>query len=224
MTSAALSPVPATLRDESRTSLPRSWRGKRVFDIAVSLVLLVLCLPPLLLIAAAILVTSRGPVFFRQRRVGLGGAEFRILKFRTMQVGAEELLAQDPALLQLYLAGGHKIPRRRDPRVTRLGRLLRRSSLDELPQLFNVLRGEMSLIGPRPVRPDELEQYRDVTFAYLELRPGLTGLWQVSGRSDIAFPRRAEIDAEYYQRCSLRTDLGILARTVVAVLACRGAA
>ncbi|MDQ4131956.1 MAG: sugar transferase [Actinomycetota bacterium] len=204
-------------------SVPRAWRGKRLFDLAVSMVLLLLSVPVFLVVAAAVALTSPGPVFFRQRRVGFAGTEFEILKFRTMHVGAEEVLAEDAELLRHYLDGDHKIPCHLDPRVTAVGRFLRLSSLDELPQLVNVMRGEMSLIGPRPVRPDELPEYRQVPFAYLAVRPGLTGLWQVSGRSQIAFPLRAEIDAEYYRRCSLLTDVAILARTAVAVLACRGA-
>lgn len=223
MTSPVIStPLPPLLLEQTHAR-PHAWRGKRAFDVLVSLLLLLLALPLFALVALAIATTSRGPVFFRQKRVGFGGETFEIVKFRTMRVGAEQVLAVDEGLRQQYLQGDHKIAGRDDPRVTRVGRLLRKLSLDELPQLANVVRGDMSLIGPRPVRPDEVAEYHMVPYAYLSVRPGMTGLWQVSGRSDIAFPRRAEIDAEYYRRCSLGTDLLILARTVVAVLACRGA-
>lgn len=201
----------------------RAWRGKRTFDVTIALFLLVVLSPLLVLVALALKLSSRGPVFYRQERVGFAGRPFSMIKFRTMHVGADERLADDAELARSYLSGDHKISRRLDPRITRLGRFLRLTSLDELPQLVNVVGGAMSLIGPRPVRPDELEEYSRMPFAYLSVRPGLTGLWQVSGRSNIRFPRRAEIDAEYCQRCSLRTDVGILLRTVWAVLACRGA-
>jgi lipopolysaccharide/colanic/teichoic acid biosynthesis glycosyltransferase len=201
----------------------RAWRGKRAFDIVVALVLLVVLSPLFAVVVLALKLSTPGPVFFRQKRVGFAGQQFWMIKFRTMYVGADERLAGDAELARAYLAGDHKISRHLDPRITRLGRILRRTSLDELPQLINVVGGPMSLIGPRPVRPDELDEYSRVPYAYLSVRPGLTGLWQVSGRSNIRFPQRAEIDLEYYERCSLRTDLGILVRTVWAVLACRGA-
>ncbi len=174
------------------------------------------------MIALAVRLTSRGPVFFRQRRVGLAGRPFSILKFRTMQADAEERLEAEPELFELYLVGGHKIPGR-DPRVTTVGRFLRRFSLDELPQLLNVLAGQMSLVGPRPVRPSELIHYEGLESAYFTVRPGLTGLWQVSGRNEIQFPHRAQLDHRYWERCSLAFDLAILSRTLFAVISARGA-
>ncbi len=212
--------------DVALTSVPAvralGWPGKRVFDVVLSSVLLVLALPLLLVLALAVKLTSRGPVLFRQQRVGAGGRTFSILKFRTMQADAEERLEAEPELLELYLVGGHKIVGH-DPRVTRVGRLLRRTSLDELPQLLNVLAGHMSLVGPRPVRTSELVHYQGVESAYFSVRPGLTGLWQVSGRNEIQFPERAQLDYSYWERCSLGFDLVILTRTLVAVVSARGA-
>lgn len=198
------------------------WAGKRALDVALSSLLVVLLLPVLTLIGLAVLLTSRGPVIFRQRRLGLGGREFPILKFRTMVRGAEEQLLADPALRTAYVRGDFKLPNARDPRVTRVGRVLRATSLDELPQLFNVLAGHMSLVGPRPIVPAELALYGDWRHAYLSVRPGLTGLWQISGRNQIKFPHRAEIDAEYVRRCSAAIDLQVLLRTPGAVVRCRG--
>jgi lipopolysaccharide/colanic/teichoic acid biosynthesis glycosyltransferase len=180
-------------------------------------------LPVLLLVALAVKLSSRGPVMFRQGRVGHGGRQFTIRKLRTMQANAEAALVLEPRLLEIYVDQDHKIPVRLDPRVTRVGRWLRKTSLDELPQLLNVVRGDMSLVGPRPVRPSELPCYGELLPAYLSVRPGLTGLWQVSGRSEVKFPRRAELDADYSLRCSARLDLAILMATPGAVLRGRGA-
>lgn len=211
---AALAPVPVVRAF--------GWPGKRAFDVVLSLALLLLTLPLLLVLALAVKLTSRGPVLFRQQRVGAGGRTFSILKFRTMHADAEERLEAEPELLELYLVGGHKIVGH-DPRVTRIGRLLRRASLDELPQLLNVLAGQMSLVGPRPVRPSELIHYEGLESAYFSVRPGLTGLWQVSGRNEIQFPERAQLDHSYWERCSLGFDLLILSRTLIAVVSARGA-
>ncbi len=196
--------------------------GKRILDVFAAVVLILLLLPAMLAAAIAVKLTSRGPLLFRQRRVGQGGREFRMLKFRTMRADAEARLAQDPRLRDLYLASSHKIPNALDPRLTRVGRWLRTWSMDELPQLFNVLVGHMSLVGPRPVTRWQLTEYQEHVGDYLALRPGLTGLWQVSGRSEVKFPARAEMDADYHARCSPWTDLAILARTPVAVISRRG--
>lgn len=205
-----------------RTAAGVEWAGKRVLDVVVSLVLLVLLAPLFVALGAAVLLSSPGPVLFRQERVGRGGRVFNVLKFRTMTTGSEEVLAATPALLGRYLDGDFKVPNRSDPRVTRLGRTLRQSSLDELPQLVNVLKGEMSLVGPRPVRPAELPLYGEHDHAYLALRPGVTGLWQISGRNAIRFPERAAIDAAYRDRCGPGLDLRILAATPRAVITRRG--
>lgn len=219
----ALREPPVFLRSFYTSPPTRVRLGKRMFDIAASLFLIILMLPVLLILAVAIKVSSRGPVLFRQRRVGHGGAEFSIRKFRTMHADAEARLHREPSLSELYLAQDHKVPGHLDPRITTVGRWLRRTSLDELPQLLNVLTGEMSMVGPRPVRAPELECYGDLLPMYLSVPPGMTGLWQVSGRSDIKFPRRAEIDAEYASSYNAWLDLRILARTPLAVLAGRGA-
>lgn len=202
---------------------PKGWPGKRVFDFVVSLLVIIVFLPLGVMIALLVKATSRGPILFRQTRVGFHGRSFTILKFRTMHPDAEARLTSDPDLLTLYLEGDCKILQALDPRITRFGRFLRRSSLDELPQVLNVLVGHMSLVGPRPVRPMELAQYAECESAYLAVRPGLTGLWQVSGRNHVKFPHRAHIDQEYARSCSLTLDLAILTRTVVAVISTDGA-
>ncbi|MDQ3979871.1 MAG: sugar transferase [Actinomycetota bacterium] len=199
------------------------WRGKRLLDVTLSLVLLVLFLPVLLVAAILVKASSSGPILFRQQRIGLGGRPFLILKLRTMHTEAEHRLRRDPDLLAMYLNADFKIPKDLDPRVTRVGRFLRTTSIDELPQLFNVLVGHMSLVGPRPVTEPEVALYEEHARAYLAHRPGITGLWQVSGRNEIMFPRRAALDGEYAARCSPGLDLRVLLRTPATVISRRGA-
>jgi exopolysaccharide production protein ExoY len=202
----------------------RGWLGKRAVDLVLSLVLLVVTLPLFLLVAVLIRATSSGPVFFRQRRVGRGGEDFPMLKFRTMHADSEARLRSDPALYRLFLESAHKVPAHLDPRVTGVGRVLRRFSLDELPQLVNVLCGHMSLVGPRPVERSQLiRDYGAFERVYLALRPGLTGLWQVSGRSTVQFPERAHLDSHYLQACGPWIDAKILMRTPRAVVSGLGA-
>jgi lipopolysaccharide/colanic/teichoic acid biosynthesis glycosyltransferase len=218
--------------DEPRVPswIPRSgcrYRGvrlaiKRVVDVTAASALLLGLTPVLGVLALAVRVSSPGPIFFRQVRIGRGGRPFTILKFRTMHADAEARLHESPELRERYLAGGFKLSLDEDPRITRLGSVLRRTSLDELPQLANVVRGEMSLVGPRPVLAEELGQYGEYRSAYLLAFPGLTGAWQVSGRDAVRFPGRAELDAEYLDSWSLTGDLSILARTVPAALTARG--
>jgi lipopolysaccharide/colanic/teichoic acid biosynthesis glycosyltransferase len=176
----------------------------------------------LLIVAILIKLDSRGPVFFVQERLGLGGRVFRLVKFRTMRDGAD---AQKERLAHLNRTGDprlFKIPN--DPRVTRVGRWLRRWSIDELPQLWNVLKGDMSLVGPRPFPVSDLAGYQDHHFLRLTMRPGITGLWQVAGRSDIVdFEEVVRLDRQYVERWSPWLDLVILARTVPAVLRRKGA-
>lgn len=198
--------------------------AKRAIDLSLSAAMLLILLPVFLLIMAAI-AADGGPVFFSHQRVGRGGRTFGCLKFRSMRPDAEELLAgllaRDPAARAEWEAA-RKL--RRDPRVTTVGRVLRANSLDELPQLINVLRGDMSLVGPRPVVQDELEQhYAAAAHDYLSVRPGVTGPWQVRGRSDTVYRERVALDSAYARNPSLRKDLALLARTVVAVLRRRGA-
>jgi len=213
------SDVPHTGREAFVT-----WRGKRALDLAVALGLLLVTAPLFLLIGLAVKLTSPGPVLFRQRRVGRGGAEFAILKFRSMHINAQDQLRANPSLHELFVSLGHKIPCHMDPRVTRVGRTLRRLSLDELPQLLNVVAGHMSLVGPRPVERTQFElDYKGYESAYLQLRPGVTGLWQVSGRSTVQFPARAELDRRYAEGCSPWLDTRILARTPLVIASGIGA-
>ena len=195
---------------------------KACFDRLDAAILLVVLSPLLLVAMAAVKVTSPGPIFFRQERLGQGGRRFTMLKLRTMVCDAEEQLRR-LGLYERYVEAGYKLPPEEDCRLTKVGRFLRRTSLDELPQLINVLRGDMSLVGPRPIVPPELECYGDRAECYLDVRPGLTGLWQVTGRSTITFPERGDIDAEYHARRSLWLDTLILLRTPMVVLRGTGA-
>ena len=202
----------------------REWAGKRAADVVLSAALLLLTLPLFLMLAVVIKLSSSGPVLFRQRRVGRDGEDFQMLKFRTMRVDSEDRLRSDPALYELFLNSSHKIPCRLDPRVTTVGRVLRRLSLDELPQLLNVLCGQMSMVGPRPVERTQLvRDYGSYQSVYLAMRPGLTGLWQVSGRSRVKFPERAQLDDRYLQACGPWIDAKILLRTPLAVFTGQGA-
>ncbi len=193
---------------------------KRILDIFLASVAIVIALPVVALAAAAIKLDSPGPVFHRAVRVGRGGREFTFLKLRSMRVGAEELRG---LLLHLNQAQGPAFKLHDDPRVTRVGRFLRKMSIDELPQLWHVLEGHMSVVGPRPAYPEEVEQYEPWMLRRLTVRPGLTCLWQVSGRSDLPFDEWMRLDVQYVDRCSLLLDAKILALTIPAVLSARGA-
>jgi exopolysaccharide biosynthesis polyprenyl glycosylphosphotransferase len=194
--------------------------AKRMFDLAVTFTLSIVLLPVLVVIALAIKLTSSGPIFFSQERSGLRGRPFQLLKFRTMVVGAENMVE---TLLDLNEASGPLFKIRDDPRVTPVGKVLRKWSLDELPQLINVWRGEMSLVGPRPPLPKEVATYDDWVMGRLEVRPGITGLWQVSGRSDLAFEEYVRLDLFYIENWSLAYDLFILVKTVPIVVSTKGA-
>jgi exopolysaccharide biosynthesis polyprenyl glycosylphosphotransferase len=203
---------------------PRLIGGRRLvkaaFDVSLAALLLVLLSPVFAAIALIIKFNSRGPVFFRQVRVGRGGEMFRMYKFRTMHTGAEQRLRHMHAQNEF---GGVLFKIREDPRVTRPGRLLRRHSLDELPQLINVLLGEMSLVGPRPPLPSEVEQYPQDMRRRLVVKPGMTGLWQVSGRSDLSWEDSIRLDLRYVENWSLTVDLVILMRTAMVVMRGSGA-
>ncbi|PNU04795.1 sugar transferase [Novosphingobium guangzhouense] len=195
----------------------------RPIDIALSLALLVLFLPVLILIAMAVWLDDRGPVIFAQRRVGRNGRMFRCLKFRSMRVDAQQVLGamlREDAALRALWERDHKLPR--DPRITRLGRYLRLTSLDELPQLVNVLRGDMSIVGPRPIVEAEVPRYGRYIHHYYAVRPGLTGLWQVSGRSSVTYRRRVAADVTYIRARTLTFDARILFATIPAVVLGRG--
>jgi lipopolysaccharide/colanic/teichoic acid biosynthesis glycosyltransferase len=172
------------------------------------------------LAAAALLVRaeSKGSPLFGHIRIGRGGTRFRCWKLRTMRSDAEQLLASDPDLFARYRANDFKLPDAEDPRITRMGRLLRKTSIDELPQLWNVFCGEMSLVGPRPIVAEELPNYRGDVLTLLSVRPGITGAWAVSGRHHLAYPRRAEVELGYVRSRSFSTDATILLRTIGAVL------
>ena len=191
---------------------------KRVLDVSVASIGLTLALPLLAVAALAIRLESAGSPFFGHQRVGRGGRRFFCWKLRTMSQDAEARLQDDAALMDAYQRSDFKLPDDRDPRVTRVGRLLRKTSIDEIPQLWNVLIGEMSLVGPRPLVPDELRHFQGHVLALLSARPGLTGAWAVSGRHSVGYPKRAEIELRYVRRLSIRQDLAILVRTVGAVL------
>lgn len=188
---------------------------KRAMDVVVALVALLLCAPLLLLIALLIWRDDGGPVMFTREVVGERGRPFRMFKFRTMCERAEDLLQRDEALLAEYQRQHFKL--RSDPRVTRLGHALRKYSLDELPQLFNILAGQMSLVGPRCVPSVELELFGEVAEIRAWVKPGLSGLWQVSGRSDTTYTERISLDRAYVESCSFWLDISILLRTLPAV-------
>jgi exopolysaccharide biosynthesis polyprenyl glycosylphosphotransferase len=194
--------------------------AKRSFDLAVAWIAVVLSSPIWLASAALIKATSRGPVLFKQARVGKEGKLFTMYKFRTMIEGAEYMISELEAQNE---ASGPLFKMRRDPRVTRVGKWLRRWSLDELPQLLNVLRGDMSLVGPRPPLPKEVATYEDWHRDRLEVHPGITGLWQTGGRSELSFDDYVRLDLFYIENWSVTFDLYILAKTIPAVLFSRGA-
>jgi Undecaprenyl-phosphate galactose phosphotransferase WbaP len=212
------------LRVRNNLSSPMNRILKGLFDFAGGLVLLLLASPVFLLVALAVKVDSPGPVFFSHERVGRGKRLFRCWKFRTMVEDAQGRLAgileKDPELRREW-AQDFKL--RDDPRVTRVGRLLRRSSLDELPQLINVLAGQMSLVGPRPIVREEMERFGASLSTYLGVRPGVTGLWQVSGRTETDYQRRVDLEAWYVRNWTFWLDITILLQTVGAVLRRRGA-
>jgi exopolysaccharide biosynthesis polyprenyl glycosylphosphotransferase len=203
----------------------KAWQlvAKRTVDILGATLGLVLFGPILLVIALWVRRDSPGPALFGQLRLGAKGRLFRCYKFRSMRQDAEELLQSDPDLYRLYITNDYKLPVHHDRRITRAGSFLRKTSLDELPQFINVLKGDMSLVGPRPIVPSELEHYEHHAPLFLSLKPGMTGAWAVSGRSAVGYPDRAGVELEYIRKWSLLSDLGILARTVPTVLRSRGA-
>ncbi|WP_409306114.1 sugar transferase [Peribacillus sp. SCS-155] len=195
-----------------------------MLDIIGALTGLVVFLPFFLLIIPAYMVgEAKGPILFKQKRVGKNGEIFFIYKFRSMVVNAEEVLKKNKQLYAKYVKNNYKLEQSEDPRITKVGRFLRKTSLDELPQLINVLKGEMSLVGPRPVVLDELKEYGARTSDFLSVSPGLTGYWQVSGRSDIGYPERVDIELYYVYHQSLKLDIIILLKSVLFVVLRKGA-
>jgi exopolysaccharide production protein ExoY len=195
----------------------------RLIDVALSISALIFLAPLMLLVALAVYIVDPGPILFGHRRLGKDGRSFRCWKFRSMVVDADArlqaLLASDPKARAEWEAD-HKL--RDDPRITRIGHFLRKSSLDELPQFFNVLVGEMSLVGPRPIVSDEIVKYGRYFANYCRVRPGITGLWQISGRNDVSYRRRVAMDVAYVRSKSLGFDMSILLLTVPRVVARRG--
>ncbi len=193
---------------------------KRFTDIAVASLILLLLLPVIPIIVILIKLDSPGPVLFRQKRVGKSGREFDFFKFRSMHTGAENVIA---SLRPLSGVDGPVFKLKEDPRVTSTGRFLRRSSLDELPQLLNVLKGDMSIVGPRPNLPSEVSQYLPWQRRRLDVTPGITCYWQIAGRSHIGFQEWMRLDLEYIRNRSLITDMKIMLKTIPAVIARKGA-
>jgi len=193
---------------------------KRAFDLMVAAAALILLVPIIPLIAVMIKLDTPGPVFYRQQRVGRRGRVFDFYKFRSMFADADERKKEVEALNE---QDGPVFKVRSDPRVTDVGRFLRRSSLDEIPQIFNVVRGEMSIVGPRPPLPSEVLRYQPWHRRRLEVTPGITCLWQISGRSHLSFNEWMRLDMEYIRQRSLRTDMLILLKTIPAVIARKGA-
>jgi exopolysaccharide production protein ExoY len=205
--------------DHPEIATPLGGSIKRAIDVAIALVAIILLAPLMLMIMGLIKLTMGGSIFFAHSRIGFRGRRFRCYKFRTMLADAEAMLARhladDPHAAQEWRET-RKL--RNDPRVTFLGRLLRKSSLDELPQLINVLRGEMSCVGPRPIVAEELHRYGPYATEYLQARPGLTGIWQVSGRNAVDYGDRVALDCHYVRNWSLWTDLVILGKTFFAIM------
>ncbi len=216
--------VVAPLRFDTTITAPRANRVSRVvkatLDVVLAAVLLVLLCPLLLVLMIAVRLDSAGPAVFRQVRVGKDGQNFQVLKLRTMVRGADDL---KPGLLAANEYDGVLFKMKQDPRITRFGALLRRSSMDELPQLINVLRGEMSLVGPRPSLPDEVAMMDEDARRRLAVRPGMTGLWQVSGRSNLGWCEAKALDTYYADNWTVSGDLLILLRTAKAVVSAEGA-
>jgi exopolysaccharide production protein ExoY len=207
----------------SEAKTPRGGLQKRLFDIVIASTLLFIALPAMFFIVVIMFSTDKGPIFFGHERIGFKGKRFRCLKFRSMVMNSQEVLEQylenNPSARKEW---NESQKLRNDPRVTRLGVFLRATSLDELPQLINVIRGDMSLVGPRPIVQAEIARYAGDIISYASTRPGITGLWQVSGRSDVDYDRRVQLDAQYVRAWSFLGDLMIMLRTVRVVLSRSG--
>ncbi|CAN7671433.1 sugar transferase [Rhizobium rhizogenes] len=208
---------------ESDVFPPTGGILKRGFDFTAALMGLILISPLFLMLMLLVKLSDRGPIFYGHRRIGHNGKTFRCMKFRTMVVDGDRVLQAylqaNPRAMDEWRAT-RKL--QNDPRVTLIGAVLRKLSLDELPQLLNIIRGEMSVVGPRPVVEDELERYETSAIYYLQSRPGLTGLWQVSGRNDVSYESRVAFDTHYVKNWSLSSDMMIIAKTIPAVCLSRG--
>ncbi len=192
---------------------------KRLFDILFSLVVLIVFSPVYFVLSFLIWIDSPGPIFYCQKRVGKNFRSFNCIKFRTMVVNADQVLSEmiaDCPQMRQEFEDNFKL--KKDPRITRMGRFLRFTSLDEFPQFWNVLKGDMSVVGPRPLVPEELHKYGDRIHKVLTIRPGITGLWQVSGRNDIPYPKRVKIDVYYAHRYNWFLDLWIILKTIAVII------
>nr|WP_155251509.1 sugar transferase [Bacillus thuringiensis] len=193
-------------------------------DLIGAIVGLIIFSPIFLLISILYMTgDNKGPIFFKQIRMGKNGKEFYIYKFRSMIVNAEEKLKRNEILYRKYIDNNYKLEPSEDPRITKVGQFLRKTSLDELPQFLNVLKGDMSLVGPRPVVQEELIEYGKRKDEFLSVKPGLTGYWQVSGRSDVGYPGRVELELHYIYNCSILFDMKIIFLTMVHVIMRKGA-
>ncbi|MGO2908377.1 MAG: sugar transferase [Leuconostoc citreum] len=198
--------------------------AKRLIDVVFALLGLIILSPIFLIVFVILKIDSpASPAFFKQERAGRYGKPFAIYKFRSMVPNAEAILKADSELYQKYVDNGYKLPKKEDPRITSLGAFLRRSSIDELPQFWNMLRGDMSLVGPRPIVTEELKEYGDQVDLFLSVRPGALGLWQASGRSLIEYPERTKIELEYVANAGFWYDIGIVFRNVIAIFKSEGA-
>lgn len=197
---------------------------KRCLDIIVATLGLVVTLPVFLLISIIYFVgETKGPLFFKQLRYGKNGSLFYIYKFRTMVVNADEKLKSHPDLYEKYIKNNYKLIQEEDPRITKLGGFLRKTSLDELPQLINVLKGDMSIVGPRPIVEEELKEYKQNKNDFLSVKPGITGYWQVNGRSNVGYPERVDLELYYVYNQCLLLDFKIVCKTIKIVLLSKGA-
>lgn len=190
----------------------------RLIDIIGSGIALIIFFPLILIISVLIYVTSGSPILFKQIRIGKNGTILKIYKFRTMINDAEKVLKNDRELYQKYVENDYKLKLEEDPRITKFGHFLRKSSLDEIPQILNVLSGKMSIVGPRPIVPEEIERYGEHVNEFLSVKPGITGLWQVTGRNEIDYPDRKYLDLIYVSNKSLWLDFKIILKTFVVVI------
>ena len=203
----------------SKAKVPKGGVGKRTFDVIVASAMLFFALPAIFFIAVIMYSTDRGPILFGHERIGHNGKRFRCLKFRSMVTDSQQALARHLEMFPQARAEWEATQKLRDdPRITPIGRFLRVTSLDELPQLLNVIRGDMSLVGPRPIVQDEVARYAAEIEAYAATRPGITGLWQVSGRSDVDYDQRVRLDSQYVRDWTFAGDLLILVKTVKVVV------
>lgn len=197
---------------------------KRLTDIVLSIIALI-CFSPIFLVVwiMSLFGENKGPVFFKQTRIGKYGKPFKIYKFRSMIVNADEILHANPVLYQKYVDNNYKLEPAEDPRVTRLGHWLRKTSIDEIPQFINILRGEMSIIGPRPIVKEELVEYGDRVDKFLSVKPGAMGLWQASGRSNIGYPERCDLELSYVDQASYWFDTKIMFKNIISIFKSTGA-